>query len=249
MRREKTDSKAATLGEVWEGMKRLPRDILVTALMPSTWLCFLFMTVFLSLYVLVPALLLDYLPARLFGYTKGTGRLDGALGLLLATMAGLYLWGKYVRPRRERAERLRRYQRLRAELGPIRERLAEVVMRRGKNHPETGYAYRELGEKYRELGQLKQARRVHREESGIFRETLGESHPEVRFWGKQMEEPEPLRVVQVPTGAGDRSQDVGDLFDGRTTLLALGVILAGNVAMTAVIVGLAYALEAIFSLL
>jgi len=49
--------------------------------------------------------------------------------------------------------------------------------------------------------------------------------------------------------AGARSQDVGDLFDGRTTLYALGVILGGNVAMTAVIVGLAYAIEAILALI
>ena len=53
----------------------------------------------------------------------------------------------------------------------------------------------------------------------------------------------------IPREAGARSQDVGDLFDGRTTLYALGVILGGNVAMTVVIVGLAYALEALFSLL
>ena len=228
-------------------MKRLPRDILVIALMPSTWLCFLLMTVFLALYVLVPALLLDYLPARLFGYTKGTGRLDGALGLLLATIAGLYLWGKYVRPRRERAERLRRYQRLRAELGPIRERVTEVVARKGRNHPETGYVYRELGTKYRELGQLRQARRVHREESGIFRETLGEGHPEVRFWGRRMEEPEPLRVVPIPAAPGSRSQDVGGLFDGRTTLLALGVILGGIMAMTVGSVGLGFGIELFLS--
>ena len=53
----------------------------------------------------------------------------------------------------------------------------------------------------------------------------------------------------IPREAEARSQDVGDLFDGRTTLYALGVILGGNVAMTVVIVGLAYALEALFSLL
>jgi len=189
VRRGKADSQAATLEEVWEGMKSLPRDILVIALMPSTWLCFLLMTIFLSLYVLVPALLLDYLPARLFGYTKGTGRLDSALGLLLATMAGLYLWGKFVQPRRERGGRLKRLRVLRAELGTIRDRVGEVLARNGKNHPETGSAYRELGKKYRELGQLRQARRVHREESEIFRETLGDGHPEALFWAKRMEEP------------------------------------------------------------
>lgn len=53
----------------------------------------------------------------------------------------------------------------------------------------------------------------------------------------------------IPREAGARSQDVGDLFDGRTTLYALGVILGGNAAMTVVIVGLAYALETLFSLL
>jgi len=53
----------------------------------------------------------------------------------------------------------------------------------------------------------------------------------------------------TPKEAGGRSQDVGDLFDGRTTLYALGMILGGNVAMTAVIVGLAYAIEAILALI
>jgi hypothetical protein len=53
----------------------------------------------------------------------------------------------------------------------------------------------------------------------------------------------------IPKEARVRSQDVGDLFDGRTTLYALGVILGGNVAMTAVIVGLAYAIEVILALI
>ena len=49
----------------------------------------------------------------------------------------------------------------------------------------------------------------------------------------------------IPKESGARSQDVGDLFDGRTTLLALGVILGGILAMTVVIVRLAYVIEAI----
>ena len=49
----------------------------------------------------------------------------------------------------------------------------------------------------------------------------------------------------IPKESGAPSQDVGDLFDGRTTLLALGVILGGILAMTVVIVGLAYVIEAI----
>ena len=53
---------------------------------------------------------------------------------------------------------------------------------------------------------------------------------------------------QISKEARARSQDVGDLFDGRTTLYALGVILGGNVAMTVVIVGFAYALEALLAL-
>lgn len=52
----------------------------------------------------------------------------------------------------------------------------------------------------------------------------------------------------TPKEAGGRSQDVGDLFDGRTTLYALGVILGGIMAMTAVIVGLAYGVELVLSL-
>ena len=58
-----------------------------------------------------------------------------------------------------------------------------------------------------------------------------------------------MQGEMIPKESEARSQDGGDLFDGRTTLLALGVILGGNVAMTVVIVGLAYALEALFSLL
>jgi hypothetical protein len=52
----------------------------------------------------------------------------------------------------------------------------------------------------------------------------------------------------MPQEAEARSQDVGDLFDGRTTLYALGVILGGNVTLTAVIVGLAYGVELVLSL-
>ena len=52
----------------------------------------------------------------------------------------------------------------------------------------------------------------------------------------------------IPREAGARSEDVGDLFDGRTTLYALGVILGGILAMTVVIVGFAYALEALLAL-
>ena len=57
-----------------------------------------------------------------------------------------------------------------------------------------------------------------------------------------------MQGERIPRGSGVRSQDVGDLFDGRTTLLALGVILGGNAAMTVVIVGFAYALEALLAL-
>ena len=49
----------------------------------------------------------------------------------------------------------------------------------------------------------------------------------------------------IPKEAGAQLQEVGDLFDWRTTLLALGVILGGILAMTVVIVGLAYVIEGI----
>jgi len=71
----------------------------------------------------------------------------------------------------------------------------------------------------------------------------------VRFWGKRMEEPEPLWAVPIPVATGVRSQDVGDLFDGRTTLLALGGILGANVVMTLVIVGVAFSLKIVISVI
>jgi len=252
VRRRKENPDVVTYGEVWKGLKsdlrKAPRGFFELIFSLDTYLLLACFVAVPTIYYVGTALLFSYLPGRLYGAVKQSWVWDSLLGLLLGVIAGLYLWGKFVQPRREQAERLRRYKRLRAELGPIQERVAEVIMRRGKNHPETGYAYRELGRKYRELGQLKQARRVHREESGIFRETLGEGHPEVRFWGKRMEEPEPLRVVAIPAAAGSRPQEGGDLFDGRTTLLALGVILGGILAMTVVIVGCAYAVEVVFSL-
>lgn len=99
MRRTKENPQVATLGEVWEGLKGLPRDIWEIALMPSTWLCFLLMTLLLALYVLLPALLLSYLPARLFGATKGTTGLDISLGILLSIIGGLFVWGKIKKSR------------------------------------------------------------------------------------------------------------------------------------------------------
>ena len=53
---------------------------------------------------------------------------------------------------------------------------------KGRNHPETGYAYRELGKNMEALGQREQARQVHLQEREIFRETLGAASPEASFW-------------------------------------------------------------------
>jgi hypothetical protein len=60
---------------------------------------------------------------------------------------------------------------------------------RGRNHPETGYAYRELGKNLEALGQREQARQVHLQEREIFRETMGVASPEASFWGKLIEKP------------------------------------------------------------
>jgi membrane protein implicated in regulation of membrane protease activity len=92
--RKRKNPEVATPGEIWEGLKGLPRETWDLALMPSTWLCFLLMTVFLSLYVLVPALLLSYVPARLFGATEGTPGLDITLGILLFIFGSLIVWRK-----------------------------------------------------------------------------------------------------------------------------------------------------------
>ena len=251
MRRRKKNPDVATYGEVWKGLKsdlrKAPRGLFEIIFSLDTYLLLACFVAVPTIYYVGTALLFSYLPGRLYGAVKQSWVWDSLLGLLLTTMAGLYMWGKYVQPRRKQAERLRRLQRLRGELGKILERVAEVVAEKGKKHPETGYVYRELGTKYRELGQLRQARRVHREESEIFRETLGEGHPEVRFWGERMDEPEPLRVVAIQAAPGSRPQDVGDLFDGRTTLLALGVILGGIMAMTVGSVGLGFGIELFLS--
>jgi len=211
VRRRKENPDVVTYGEVWKGLKsdlrKAPRGFFELIFSLDTYLLLACFVAVPTIYYVGTALLFSYLPGRLYGAVKQSWVWDSLLGLLLGVIAGLYLWGKFVQPRREQAERLRRYKRLRAELGPIQERVAEVIMRRGK-----------------------------------------EGHPEVRFWGKRMEEPEPLRVVAIPAAAGSRPQEGGDLFDGRTTLLALGVILGGILAMTVVIVGCAYAVEVVFSL-
>ncbi|NBQ64447.1 MAG: hypothetical protein EBT95_02685 [Verrucomicrobia bacterium] len=86
--------RVATMGKVGRSWVELPKVVGQMLIMPGFWLCGLLMTLFLALYVLIPALLLDYLPGRLFGYYQGTRRLDAALAVTLLAIAGLVIWGK-----------------------------------------------------------------------------------------------------------------------------------------------------------
>ena len=56
------------------------------------------------------------------------------------------------------------------------------IEEKGRNHPETGYAYRELGKNMEALGQREQARQVHLQEREIFLQTLGAASPESSYW-------------------------------------------------------------------
>jgi hypothetical protein len=130
---------------------------------------------------MVPALLLSYLPSRLFGATKGTFGLDLSLGILLSIIGALVIWGKVNRAR-EKKRLADKVDALRQRTGELQAKLLRVMEEKGRNHPETGYAYRELGKNMEALGQREQARQVHLQEREIFRETLGAASPETRYW-------------------------------------------------------------------
>jgi hypothetical protein len=182
MRRKPASPEVATPAEVWENIKRVPLGIFQVITFPATWLCFALIILLGALYVLVPALLLSYLPSRLFGATKGTFALDLSLGILLSIIGGLIIWGKVNRAREKRrlAEKV---DALRQRTGELQSNLIRVIEEKGRNHPETGYAYRELGKNMEALGQREQARQVHLQEREIFRETLGAASPEASYWG------------------------------------------------------------------
>ena len=248
MRRKSASPEVATPAEVWEDMKRVPLGIFQVITFPATWLCFALIILLGALYVMVPALLLSYLPSRLFGATKGTFGLDLSLGILLSIIGGLFIWGK-VKRAREKKGLADKVDALRQRNGELQANLIRVIEEKGRNHPETGYAYRELGKNMEALGQREQARQVHLQEREIFRETLGAASPETRFWGKLELEPPALilpkaQAVQVrQTGCGEL-----EIFDTRRTLISIFGILLGVSIMSAVIICFAFGIELILSI-
>ena len=166
----------------WAKMKRVFLGVFQVLIFPSTWLCFALIAFLGVLYVMVPALLFDYLPSRVFGYRKGTPELDMALGTLLSVIGGLFIWGKVNRAR-EKKRLADKVDGLRQRTVELQANLLRVIEEKGRNHPETGYAYRELGKNMEALGQREKARQVHLQEREIFRETLGAASPEASYWG------------------------------------------------------------------
>ena len=248
MRRKSASPEVATPAEVWENMKRVPLGIFQLMIFPATWLCFALIILLGALYVMVPALLLSYLPSRLFGATKGTFGLDLCLGILLSIIGGLIIWGKVNRVRENRRSAVK-VDGLRQRTVELQANLLRVIEEKGRNHPETGYAYRELGKNLEALGQREQARQVHQKEREIFRETLGAASPEANYWGKLDVEPpvliQPkLEVLQVSrTACGEL-----EIFDTRRTLISIFGMLLGVSVMSALLVGFGFGIELILSI-
>jgi len=177
MRRKPASPEAATPAEVWENMKRVPLGIFQVITFPATWLCFALLILLGSLYVMVPALLLSYLPSRLFGATKGTFGLDLSLGILLSVIGGLVIWGKVNRVR-EKKRLADKVDALRQRTVELQANLLKVMEEKGRNHPETGYAYRELGKNMEALGHREEARQAYQKSREILEQTLGATHPD-----------------------------------------------------------------------
>lgn len=241
-------SKAIHPGEALQNMKedvlRGPKAVLEILLCPASYLvCALLVGIPLVFYTSF-ALLFDYLPARAFGYTKGTPQLDIGLWIVLSVIGGLIIWGKVNRVR-EKKRLADEVDGLRQRAGELQANLLRVIEEKGRNHPETGYAYRELGKNMEALGQREQARQVHLQEREIFRETMGVASPEVSFWGKLEVQPPvilpKLEVVQVSRA----TYDGPEIFDTRRTLISIFGILLGVSVMSAVIIGIGYGIELI----
>jgi hypothetical protein len=244
-------SKAIHPGEELQNMKedvlRSPKAVLEILLCPATYLV-------LALFVGIPlvyytsfALLFDYLPARAFGYRKGTPELDMALGTLLSIIGGLFVWGKVNRVR-EKKRLVDKVDGLRQRTVELQANLLRVIEEKGRNHPETGYAYRELGKNLEALGQREQARKLHLQEREIFRETMGVASPEASYWKKLDLDPPvikpKLEVVQASrTACGEM-----EVFDTRRTLISIFGILLGVSLMSAVLIGIGYGIELILSI-
>ena len=244
--------RVATLGEVGRGLMEVPKVVGQMLIMPSFWFCSLLMTLVLALYVLVPGLLFNYLPMRLFGVIQGTPEFDAMLGILLATIAGLVIRGK-VKRRQETKKKARREAKLKEELGIEKCRLQAQVLaklaEKGRLHPETGYAYQALGKTLEALGEGEQARQAYQQGREILRETLGAAHPEANYFGviekeKVVIQPRP-EVVQTNPGVYDGPE----IFDTRRVLISIfGILLAISV-MSAAIIGIGFGIELILSIL
>ena len=245
-------SKAIHPGEALQNMKedvlRSPKAVLEILLCPASYLvCALLVGIPLVFYTSF-ALLFDYLPARAFGYTKGTPQLDIGLWIVLSVIGGLIIWGKVNRAR-EKKLLADKVDALRQRNGELQANLIRVIEEKGRNHPETGYAYRELGKNMEALGQREQARQVHLQEREIFRETLGAASPETCYWKKLDLEPPvlilpKLEVVQVSrTGCGEL-----EIFDTRRTLISIFGMLLGVSVMSAVLIGFGFGIELILSM-
>ena len=174
-------SKAIHPGEAVQNMKEdvlsLPKLLIGWILCPATYLV-------LALFVAIPlvfytsfALLFDYLPARAFGYTKGTRQLDIGLWILLSIIGVLIIWGK-VKRAREKKRLADKVEALRQRNGELQTNLIRVIEEKGRNHPETGYAYRELGKNMEALGQREEARQAYQKSREILEQTLGATHPD-----------------------------------------------------------------------
>ena len=175
-------SKAIHPGEAVQNMKEdvlsLPKLLIGWILCPASYLVFALFVAIPLVYYTSFALLFDYLPARAFGYTKGTRQLDIGLWILLSIIGGLIIWGKVNRARKKKrlAEKV---DTLRQRNGELQANLARVIEQKGRNHPETACTYRELGENWKQLGDYQEAEKAHRAELEISRETLGAKSPEV----------------------------------------------------------------------
>jgi len=245
-------SKAIHPGEAVQNMKEdvlsLPKLLLGWILCPASYLVFALFVAIPLVYYTSFALLFDYLPARAFGYTKGTQQLDIGLWTVLSIIGGLIIWGK--------VNRAREKMRLAEKVGALRKRTVElqanllrVMEEKGRNHPETGYAYRELGKNLEALGQREQARQAHLQERHIFRETLGAASPEANYWKKLEVEPPVLIQPKVEVVQASRTTcGEMEVFDTRRTMISIFGMLLGVSVMSAVLIGFGFGIELILSI-
>ena len=244
-------SKAIHPGEAVQNMKEdvlsLPKLLIGWILCPATYLVFALFVAIPLVYYTSFALLFDYLPARAFGYTKGTPQLDTGLWILLSIISGLIIWGKVNRAR-EKKRLADKVDALRQRNGELQSNLIRVIEEKGRNHPDTGYAYRELGKNMEALGQREQARQVHLQEREIFRETMGATSPETCYWKKLDLEPPVILPKPEVTKVSRTTYDGPEIFDTRRTLISIFGILVGISVMSAVIIGFGFGIELFLSI-